>query len=181
MNHILRRFTLVTAVILLSWGAVSAQTAPNSKDLPNFYKVNARLYRGGQPTEAGIKELKRLGVKTVIDLRNNDDRARREGGWARAQGLKFINIPLNNWFGPHKTDIDAILRQIDIEGDQPVFVHCSRGSDRTGTVVAIYRITHNGWNDKRANAEAKEFGFGWWQVWMKDYIGDYYREYARTH
>ena len=180
MTSTIRRSTILAFAIFALLNLADAQVAAQSKNLPNLYKVNENLYRGGQPTEAGIKELKRMGVKTVIDLRDDDDRARREGEWTRSAGLRFINIPLSNWFGPKTTDIDAILKQIDLAENQPVFVHCKRGSDRTGTVIAVYRITHDRKTGKEANDEAKKFGFGWWQFWMKDYINDYYRNYARA-
>lgn len=151
------------------------------KDLPNLYKVNENLYRGGQPTEAGINELKRMGIKTVINLRDNDDRERQEEVWAKAAGLRFVNVPLSNWFSPHNKDIKAVLSEIDRADGQPVFIHCKRGADRTGTAIAVYRMTHDGWNAKQANEEAKKFGFGWWQVWMKHYINDYYDDFVKTH
>lgn len=181
MTCILRRPSILVLAIVLFCSATQAQPAVSSKDLPNLSKVNENLYRGGQPTEAGIGELKRLGIKTVIDLRDNDDRARKEEGWARAAGLRFINLPLSNWFSPDDKDITSIIEQIGSQENQPVYVHCKRGADRTGTVIAIYRITHDGWTGDQAKAEAKTFGFGWWQFWMKNYIGDYYRDYERTH
>ncbi|MEO6050406.1 MAG: tyrosine-protein phosphatase [Pyrinomonadaceae bacterium] len=177
MTNIFRRSLIVTVAILFICGVTNPQTASSSKDLPNLFKVNEKLYRGGQPTEAGFKELRRMGIKTVIDLRDNDDRSRKEEALAKAAGLRFINIPLSNWFSPHNEDIKSILSEIDRRGDSPVYVHCKRGSDRTGTVIAVYRITHDGWTDKRTNEEAKKFGFGWWQVWMKHYINDY----VKTH
>ena len=181
MTNIFRYALAVAFALVLTSSIMDAQTASKSKDLPNLYKVNENLYRGGQLTAAGIKELQKMGIKTVIDLRDNDDRALKEEAWAKAAGLRFVNIPLSNWFSPHNEDIKTILAEIDRKGDSPVYVHCKRGSDRTGTVVAVYRITHNGWTAKQANAEAKQFGFGWWQVWMKHYINDYYDDYTKTH
>ncbi len=166
---------LVIAGVALALAA-QYQTSQPSKDLPNLHKVNENLYRGGQPGANGFNELKQLGIKTVIDLRDNDDRARKEEGLATSAGLKFINIPLANWARPDKTEIDSILKQIDEPANQPVFVHCRRGSDRTGTVMAVYRMTHDGWTGEQASKEAKEFGLGWWQFMMKDYISDYYRD-----
>ncbi len=167
---------LILALLTLAIGG-NGQTTVSPKDLPNLYKVNANLYRGGQPTEAGIRTLAKMGVKTIIDLRGDDDRAKKEERWAKAAGMRFINVHESNWRKPTDESIDGILKQIDLTENQPVFVHCKRGSDRTGTVIAVYRITHDGWTGKQANAEAKQFGFGWWQFWMKDYINDYYRDF----
>jgi protein tyrosine/serine phosphatase len=64
---------------------------------------------------------------------------------------------------------------ISANENQPVFVHCRRGSDRTGTIIAIYRIEHDGWTSEKATSEAKRYGLGLWQLGMKDYISDYYR------
>ena len=189
MNLAPRRFLPGLAVMLYVGvfvnGQISLPAAPtpdpnsliNIKDVPNLYKVNSNLYRGGQPTEAGLRQLKRLGIKTIIDLRDDDGRAKSEEGWAKASGLRFINIPLSNFFGPEDAKIDAILNEIGRSESQPVFIHCKRGADRTGTVIGIYRISHDGWIGKDANTEAKKFGFGWWQFWMKDYIDDYYRDF----
>jgi tyrosine-protein phosphatase SIW14 len=154
-----------------------AQKAVENKDLPNFSQVNANFYRGGQPSEAGVRELTKKGVKTIIDLRGENEQAKTEETWARGVGIKFINVSLNNWFEPKTEHIERIIKDIDAAENQPVFVHCRRGADRTGTVVAVYRISHDNWTAKQAIREAKQFDFGWWQFWMKDYINDYYRDF----
>jgi protein tyrosine/serine phosphatase len=87
-----------------------------------------------------------------------------------------VNIHLHNWLKSKASDIDAILNEVEEKENQPVFLHCKRGSDRTGTVVAIYRMKNDGWTPKQAMDEAKSFGFGWWQFWMKDFVNDYYRD-----
>ncbi len=153
-----------------------AQNVVKNKNLPNLYKVNDNLYRGGQPTEFGISQLKALNIKTVIDLRGADERAEKEEKWVSNSGMKFINLPMRNWLEPKDAQIEEVLAEINNAENQPVFVHCKRGSDRTGTVVAVYRMTHDNWTAQQANDEAKGFGFGWWQVWMKDYINDYHRD-----
>ena len=177
MNITLKRPVLgLIAALCLGIGVIG-QT---SKDLPNLYRVNENLYRGGQPTEAGIRQLKAMGIRTVIDLRDDDERAEREEGWVRAAGMRFVNIPLSNLLGPKDAKIETVLAQIEKKGNEPVFIHCKRGSDRTGTAIAVYRISHDGWTGKQANEEARKFGFGWWQVFMRDYINDYYRDRAGT-
>lgn len=145
-----------------------------SKDehLPNFYCINENLYRGGQPTAEGIKRLAELGIKTIINFR---DKVEREKQHAEDHGLHFINFHLSNWFAARDEEIHAVLEVIRNPENHPVFIHCKRGADRTGTVVAIYRMLFDGWTAKEANREAKHHGIGWWQVWMKDYIKAYYK------
>lgn len=171
----------VSAIILIaaSGFGLNAQKRSITKDLPNFYRVNEFLYRGGQPTEAGVKELAKMGVKTIIDLRGADDKAKREESLAQNAGIRFLNKPLNNWFGPQDSTIAEIEKLINAPENPPVFIHCKRGADRTGTVVAVYRMTHDKWTAQQANDEAKKFGFGWWQFWMKDYINDHYRDFKK--
>ncbi|MEQ1603440.1 MAG: sulfur transferase domain-containing protein [Pyrinomonadaceae bacterium] len=163
-------------MVLILALSITSQTPENSKNLPNFHKVNGQLYRGGQPKDAGFAELKRQGFVTVISLRDDDERARREKELAEAAGLRFINVPLANWSRPSVKDIEAIEAAIDLPENQPVFVHCRRGADRTGTVMAVYRMRHDGWNAKQASEEAEKFGIGWWQFPMRDFIHDYYRD-----
>ena len=169
-------FSILAVFIFL--GIARGQTVENS-NLPNFHQINANLYRGGQPREAGFADLKKLGIVTVIDLRDNDDNAAKERVLVEQAGMHFINIPLGNWDRPDKKDIEVILAQIDYAPGQPVFVHCKRGSDRTGTVIAIYRITHDGRTAKEAGDEAEKFGIGWWQFGMRDFINDYYRDHIQ--
>ena len=152
----------------------NSQTIVNKRDLPNFGKVNETVYRGGQPDEKGFAELSKLGVKTVINLRGDDDKAKREENWATKNGMKFINVSLGNWLKPKDEDIEKVVALLNQAENQPVFIHCKRGSDRTGTVIAVYRMMHDNWTAEQAIDEAKSFGFGWWQIWMKEYINDYY-------
>lgn len=156
-----------------------AQKTFENNDLPNLFQINSNLYRGAQPTEDGVKQLAKMGVKTIIDLRGADELAGKEKLWAANFGIKFINIPLSNWFRPKDEKIEKIIAELDKTENQPVYVHCKRGADRTGTVVAAYRITHENWTAEEANSEAKRFGFGWWQFCMKDYIEDFYKDYAK--
>ena len=168
-------------LLLLTFALTSfadAQKSFNDKDLPKFAEVHANLFRGGQPTENGVKELAKRGVKTIIDLRGADEHSKKEENWARNNGIKFVAVNLSNWFKPKDSDIENIIKQIDAADNQPVFVHCQRGADRTGTVIAVYRLTHDDYTVKQAVDEAKKFKFGWWQFWMKDYIEDYARKMA---
>lgn len=162
--------------VVLFGGFANAQAPPENRDLPNFAIVNEQVWRGAQPTAAGIKQLAARGVKTIVNLRGADERALTEAEWAREANVNFINIPLENWFRPKDDEIEKILAVINDSQNQPVFVHCRRGADRTGTVIAAYRISHDDWTAEAAEDEAKHFGFGWWQIRMRDFIKDYYRD-----
>ena len=148
---------------------------PKDEHLPNFHRINENLYRGGQPTAEGIRRLAALGIKTIINFRDARENVHRERQAAEENGLRFINLHLSNWFAAKDNEIHKIIEVIMNPEHHPVFIHCKRGADRTGTVVAVYRMLHEGWTATEANREAKRHGIGWWQVWMKDYIKAYYK------
>jgi uncharacterized protein (TIGR01244 family) len=176
----LERLRIISAVLTLFVGAAAAgaQDEAKYKELPNFHRVNSNLYRGAQPSEDGFKQLAALGIKTVVNLRDDDERARAEETEARAAGLRYFNIPLDGFGRPSDEKVERVLAVINAPENQPVFVHCKRGADRTGTVIACYRISHDGWTSEQAKAEAKRYGLSIWEVGMKDYIRDYYERRA---
>jgi tyrosine-protein phosphatase SIW14 len=144
-------------------------------ELPNFHKVNDAVYRGGQPKIGGLERLRQLGIKTVINLRDDDSRAKQEEVDAQKAGLQYFNFPFERWGRPDNKEVDQVLSVINNPANQPVFVHCHHGSDRTGVVIAIYRITHDGWTGQQAKDEAKRYGLKPWQRGMKDHIKNVYK------
>jgi tyrosine-protein phosphatase SIW14 len=149
----------------LVW-AVSA-AAPG---VPNFHQVNERVYRGGQPNGEGWGSLARLGVKTVIDLRQESERSYKAEELAvESAGMHYVNVPLNGVHAPSDAKIRKALSLLDNSAD-PVFVHCRRGADRTGTVIACYRIAHDGWSNRKALQEAMSFGMRWIDFGMRRYV-----------
>ena len=173
-----RRFKITTGALLLLIVAASAPARAPGKDvLPNFHQVNENLYRGAQPVGGGIQKLKALGVKTIINLRGDDEGTRAEEAEARAAGLKYFNVPMDGLGRPSDEKVEKILSLINDSGNWPVFVHCNHGKDRTGTIIACYRISHDGWKLDEAMKEAKRYGMSWVQFGMKDYIKDYARKH----
>lgn len=128
--------------------------------LSNFHKVSDTLYRSAQPTAEGFRSLKALGVVTVVNLRSfHSDR--REIG---STGLAYEHIYMKAWHPEH----EEIVRFLQIVNDprrQPVLVHCQHGADRTGTMVAVYRIVVEGWSKQDAVAEMTSEPFGFHRVW----------------
>jgi tyrosine-protein phosphatase SIW14 len=151
-----------------------AQSATRYAELPNFHQVNSHLYRGAQPKPDGLGKLKAMGVRTIVNLRGEDDHTRAEGEEARTLGLAYYNISLPEFSRPKDEEVQRVLDIIDAPDNQPVFVHCRRGEDRTGTIIACYRITH-GWTAADAKKEAKTRGMSWTQIGMKNYIDDFYK------
>jgi tyrosine-protein phosphatase SIW14 len=137
--------------------------------IPNFHQVNDHVFRGGQPAAESWPSLAKLGVKTVIDLRREDEHSTAaEAKDVAAAGMKYINLPMKGVVAPANGQIQQVLALLN--SPEPVFVHCHRGSDRTGTVIACYRIAHDGWNQKQALQEAKSFGMAWDQLGLKRYV-----------
>lgn len=160
--------------LLLTVSAASAQDEARYKELPNFHRVNANLYRGGQPLEGGFRRLASLGIKTVVNLRDDDERARAEEREVLAAGMRYFNIPFDGMGKPSDEKVERVLAIINAPENQPVFVHCKRGADRTGTVIACYRISRDNWTSEQAKEEAKRYGMSVFEVGMKSYIRDYY-------
>lgn len=129
---------------------------------PNLCRVSETLYRGAQPTREGFEHLKTLGIKTVISLRaHHSDEELLEG-----TGLTYISIPTDTWEIPHDKAA-AFLRVAADPEAAPVFVHCQHGADRTGVMVASYRVVVEGWEKNRAIREMTHGGFGYHPLWME--------------
>ena len=167
----------------LVWGALAVcahaqqEAAPRpDAELPNFQRVNENLYRGAQPAPGGFQKLSALGVKTVVNLRGADANSLAEEREARAAGLQYFNVPLPSYAKPRDEQVERVLAVIGAPENWPVFVHCKRGSDRTGIVVAAYRISRDGWTSEQAKREAAHYGLSRAQFEMRDYITDYYRK-----
>lgn len=148
-------------------GAKSSTTLPvaptttralaNPQTIPgvaNFAKVSDVLYRGAQPTKEGLAELKRRGIKTVVSLRTFHS----DGDNLKGTGLQYVRIPCQAW-NPNDEDIARFLKVVRDPANQPVFVHCQHGADRTGCAVAVYRVLEQGWDIDSAGGELKNFGF----------------------
>ena len=140
------------------------------RQIPNFDRVNDKLYRGGQPSEAGLLELGAFGIKRVIDLRETGRATENERAALSKLGIKYINVPMSGFSAPTGEQIAKILKLLNDEGPWPTFVHCRRGKDRTGTVIACYRIQHDRWSNQRALDEAKAHGMGPWELGMHNFI-----------
>jgi len=140
--------------------SVSATADISSIKIFNFGKINANYYRGSQPNASGVASLKALGVKTVIDLRSDEDRDAQESTFVEKAGMKYVSIPMTTHETPSLKKLDQFLKLVNDPANQPVYVHCVEGRHRTGVMTAVYRMTGEGWTPDQAFKEMKEFRFG---------------------
>jgi tyrosine-protein phosphatase SIW14 len=134
----------------------STATRLSGTGIPRFGQVSANLYRGGQPSAAGLQELETMGVKVVIDLRGSASQTERDA--VTKLGMEYISIPSHCPF-PSDKPWARFLDEVQENRGKKVFVHCRLGDDRTGLAVATYRIAEEGWSADEALREIKAFGF----------------------
>jgi uncharacterized protein (TIGR01244 family) len=163
----------IAAVLVIGIGSIPGFAQTDVAGVTNFHQINEHVYRGAQPTDLGFQSLAKLGVKTVIDLREADDRSAHERNSVEAAGMRYVSIPFRGMSAPSPADVAKVLALFDDASAGPVFVHCRRGADRTGTVVACYRISHDGWNNQQALQEAKQDGMSWTEMAMHNYVLHY--------
>jgi protein tyrosine/serine phosphatase len=152
-------FLFVAATLNAATNRISA-VALEKAGVPNFHRISDRLYRSAQPTAEGFAELERMGIKTVVSLRAFHSDKKKIG----AKALRYENIDFKTWH-PEQEDIIRFLKVVSDTNNAPVLVHCQHGADRTGTMVAIYRIAIEGWSKKDALAEMTSDNFGFHKIW----------------
>ncbi len=137
--------------------------------LTNVGRVAPGIFRGAQPTAEGFRTLKSMGIRTVINLRNKHS----ERKAVEESGMKSIEIPFDIFSTPEASRVDKVISLMSDERNHPVFLHCAHGQDRTGTIVAIYRMKINEWSLSMAEEEMQAFGFNDIWVHLKSYVRQY--------
>jgi len=122
--------------------------------VPNFGEVTPTLYRGGQPSAKGFGALARMGITIVVDT----GRSRRDESLVESLGMAYVSLP---WYCPFPRD-KVFARFMEITRANPrkkIFVHCRFGDDRTGMMIAAYRMAEQHWTAKEAMQEMHQFGY----------------------
>jgi protein tyrosine phosphatase (PTP) superfamily phosphohydrolase (DUF442 family) len=151
----------------VAWAGPSVAHRPKTwaqpvklEGVPNLYRVSGELYRGDQPSPQGMQNLKNLGLKTIINLRSFHSDRDEIGG----SGLAYEHIYMKAWH-PEEKEVVRFLKIVTDPKRSPVLVHCQHGADRTGTMIAVYRIAVQGWSKAEAIREMTQGGFGFHRTW----------------
>ena len=157
----------------------AATTAtPNISEvtIKNFGQMDKRFFRGAQPKEKQYKELAAIGIKTIIDLR--DDPEEYEKREAEANGMRYVHMPMIAKKYPKAETIEEFLKLVDDPSTGKFFVHCAGGRHRTGVIGAVYRFNHYKWNFDQVYSEMKKYDFytRWGHGDFKKFVEDYAAE-----
>jgi uncharacterized protein (TIGR01244 family) len=163
---------LLSLLLTVTLCAAGERGLPPREGIANFGKINDSLYRGAQPDTVGIKNLARLGIKSIINLRMTNDVWKAEEAEARASGIAYTNVPLRGFGRPTHVQVATLLALIETL-PAPVFVHCRYGCDRTGTIIACYRIRQDHWSNEAALEEARKYGLSSLEQGMINYVREF--------
>lgn len=127
----------------------------DNKLIPDFGEVTPTLYRGGQPKKQGFETLAKSGIQIVVDLRGDRESEREE---VTRLGMQYVPM---HWqcSSPRDKIFAAFITLIRTNPRKKIFVHCRVGDDRTGMMVAAYRMAEQGWSAEKAENEMVDFGF----------------------
>jgi protein tyrosine/serine phosphatase len=177
-----KRHALLALIAILSLAAVSSaqeNSIPNVK-IKNFGQMDDRFYRGAQPKEKEFKELALLGIRTVIDLR--EDPEPYEKPMVESLGMTYVNIPMIAKKYPTPEALETFLKTVNDPNTGKFYVHCAGGRHRTGVMGAVYRFKFYNWDFEQVYKEMKQYDFytRWGHGAFKDFVEDYYAQIQQT-
>jgi protein tyrosine/serine phosphatase len=128
--------------------------------VPNLHRLSPMLYRSEQPSALGMKNLEKLGIRTVINLRHfNHDDDEVKGTSLRTERVKILTWRIGD---RHVIEVMRMLKKTE---NGPFLIHCQHGADRTGLMSAMYRILEQGWTPDDALKELVDGGYGYHSMW----------------
>jgi protein tyrosine/serine phosphatase len=171
-----RIFFLFAALLFLFFPAFAA-IADDLSDVDTMtYHIGiveeGKIYRSSQPDIEFLKAaVERWKIRTVISLKGLDDKAgRREREFCKNNGIRLIEIPMSA-SSPDAEKVERAYAELTDPQNYPVLLHCRAGSDRTGLLVGLYRIRHDGWSLKKARCEMWRYGhFAFWMPGVSEYL-----------
>ena len=154
---------------------VNPESAPlSSHNVPginNFGQVTPRLYRGAQPSDKGYDLLQKMGIDIVVNFRNESDQIAYERRAIETRNMKYFSVPWSASDEPSSMQVREFLEIVRANPDKRIFVHCQKGADRTGTMMAIYRIATDKWQANEAVKEMHEYHYhAFWFPHLARYV-----------
>jgi protein tyrosine/serine phosphatase len=178
-------YVLFAASAILSLAAVASAQEATTTETPrvkikNFGQMDDRFFRGAQPKEKDYKDLAQLGIRTIIDLR--DDPEAYEKRVAESLGMTYINIPMIAKKYPTPEATELFLKTVNDPATGKFYVHCAGGRHRTGVMGAVYRFKFYNWNFDQVYKEMKQYDFytSWGHGAFKDFVEDYYAQIQQS-
>jgi len=173
-RHSLGALLVILAFAVAAFAQSSPQVTFKQIKIKNFGQMDERFFRGAQPKETDYKDLAALGIKTVIDLRDNSKDYEKTA--VEALGMRYVNIPMSDKQYPKEEQITTFLKLVNDPATGKFYVHCAGGRHRTGVMGAVYRFTKYHWNFDQVYSEMKNYDFytSWGHGDMKKYVQDYW-------
>ena len=173
-------FSPLLAVFLigaLMGATVSAQqvTRKEIAGISTFAQVETTIACGGSTSPAAIREIGRMGFKSVINVRLASEpgaMVEEEGVAVRAAGMNYVHLPFNAQ-SPDPMLIDNFIAAVSAPANTPAYVHCAAGG-RAAALWMIKRVKADGWSEARALDEANALG-------LNDRFRPFALNYLRTH
>lgn len=157
--------------------ALDDRSGEVSATLPLFKRVDENYARGSQPLRGGVATLKRLGVRTLVDLRSIYDHTDEVQQAADAADLGYVWFPMSVWTPPTDQEAQHFVSVVTDTFSGPFFVFCADGLNRTGEMTAIYRVARSNWTVEKALEEADALGFNPYYYTLRNYVWDYARKF----
>jgi protein tyrosine/serine phosphatase len=145
--------------------------------LPLFHRLDENYMRGSQPMHGGIETIRRLGAKTIVDLRSIYDHTNELGVAAERAGIRYYWLPMSVWNPPTDEQAKEFVSVVTDKSKGPFYVFCFDGLNRTGEMSAIYRIAEHKWSIEQALKEMDEMGFNPYYYTLRSYVWTYARKF----
>ena len=158
LNHCKSRYRFTITLFLAAIFCLSSINlwAATEKDLPQFAPLNDWLYRGGQPTHEGLKQLQKRGIHTIVNFRDEKKWIEWEKKKVEALGMKYVSLPWNITRSVKPELLDEFFKVLDESGNRPVFFHCQHGRDRSGAMSTLALMRYNKLSEEEAREIALE-------------------------
>ena len=173
----LRRLSTFIFVCTCSVAVASAQqvTKKQIAGISTFAEVESTIACGGATKPEAIREIGRMGFKSVINVRLASEegaRVEEEGAAVKAAGMNYVHLPFDMQ-NPDPHLIDNFIAAVTAPANTPAYVHCAAGG-RAAALWMVKRVLADGWDQNRALTEANALG-------LNDRLRPFALNYLRTH